>query len=220
LLLSFYTSCSLCVIASTEPNCKYPRRPQVHREPFRRSNRENAVTARVHSITQVIMIGYKTQKLRASLALDGGPVSGDGAKASAQDQESSLTRTRSTRGQGEPMMHLNDRGLPSPVPLIKSTERPVGHEGAILRPRSGVPVDTSTTGVLNTNRSPIPGFQHDTSVSGGRADDAATREGGLSNHASQQPDYGHGTSVSGGRVTSLTMSSGEGECKNVRGRHP
>jgi hypothetical protein len=46
-------------------------------------------------------------------------------------------------------MHLNDRGIPSPLPAIK---RKAGEEGAIVRPGSSMPVVIPTTGVHNRKR--------------------------------------------------------------------
>jgi hypothetical protein len=98
----------------------------------------------------VIMIGSKTHTLNAILSLDGEKASRERAKAFAPDQGSvSQTRTRSIRGQGELLMHLNDRGIPSPLPALK---RLAGNEGAIVRPGSSMPVEIPTTGVHNRKR--------------------------------------------------------------------
>jgi hypothetical protein len=96
------------------------------------------------------MIGSKTHTLNAILSLDGEKASRERAKAFAPDRESvSKTRTRSIRGQGEPLMPLNDRGVPSPLP---ATKKSAGHEGAIVRPGSSMPVEIPTTGVPNRER--------------------------------------------------------------------
>jgi hypothetical protein len=96
------------------------------------------------------MIGSKTHRLNAILSLDGEKASGERAKAFVPDHGSvSITRTRSIRGQGESLMHLNDRGIPSPLPAIK---RKAGEEGAIVRPGSRMPVVIPTTGEHNRKR--------------------------------------------------------------------
>jgi hypothetical protein len=96
------------------------------------------------------MIGSKTHTLNAILSLDGEKASGERAKAFVPDHGSvSVTRTRSIRGQGEFLMHLNDRGIPSPLPAIKRT---AGEEGAIVRPGSSMPVVIPTNGVHNRKR--------------------------------------------------------------------